>query len=311
MVFGEISMKGIILAGGNGTRLYPVTFAVNKQLLPVYDKPMVYYPLSTLMLAGIREILLITNPGDKEAYYRLLRDGSRWGLNIEYVVQKRPRGLADAFIIGEEFINGDHVCLILGDNIFYSEGLTTLLEQCRKLERGALIFGYPVGDPERYGIVSFDDSGKVIDIEEKPKKPKSRYAVPGIYFYDNQVVDIAKSLKPSARDELEITDVNKVYLLKGELRLEILGRGTAWLDTGTYQSLIQAANFIETIEVRQGLKIGCPEEIALRKGLIDRVQFKRLAAELANTDYGRYLFDVLKSLSNADAEHRSCYQNVD
>jgi glucose-1-phosphate thymidylyltransferase len=288
-------MKGIVLAGGNGTRLYPVTLAVNKQLLPVYNKPMIYYPLSTLMLAGIREILLITNPQDQDSYYRLLRDGARWGLDIRYAIQARPRGLAEAFILGEEFIEDGQVCLILGDNIFYSEGLISLLERCTQLETGALIFGYSVRDPERYGVLNFDSQGEVIGIEEKPKEPKSRYAVPGIYFYDNQVVPISKSLKPSARGELEITDVNKAYLAKGQLRVEILGRGTAWLDTGTYESLVQASDFIETIERRQGLKIGCPEEIALRKGFIDRAQFGQLAEELSKTDYGRYLFEVLES----------------
>jgi glucose-1-phosphate thymidylyltransferase len=288
-------MKGIVLAGGNGTRLYPVTLAVNKQLLPVYNKPMIYYPLSTLMLGGIREILVIINPEDQCSYRRLLGDGHRWGLAIDYAVQKKPRGLADAFIIGEEFIGDGRVCLILGDNIFYSEGLINLLDRCRQLADGALIFGYPVRDPERYGVLAFDDQGQVIDIEEKPTQPKSRYAVPGIYFYDNQVIALAKHLEPSARGELEITDINKAYLRKGQLRVEILGRGTAWLDTGTYEALIQASDFIETIEARQGLKIGCPEEIALRKGLIDRVQFKKLADELSKTEYGRYLFDVLES----------------
>jgi glucose-1-phosphate thymidylyltransferase len=288
-------MRGIVLAGGNGTRLYPVTLAVNKQLLPIYNKPMIYYPLSTLMLAGIREILMITNPQDHDSYYRLLGDGARWGLDIRYTTQESPRGLAEAFIIAQEFIGDGQVCLILGDNIFYSEGLISLLERCTQLETGALIFGYSVRDPERYGVLAFDDQGRVVDIEEKPKAPKSRYAVPGIYFYDNQVVPIAKSLKPSARGELEITDVNMAYLLKGQLRVEILGRGTAWLDTGTYESLTQASDFIETIERRQGLKIGCPEEIALRKGFIDRTQFKSLAEELSKTDYGKYLFDVLES----------------
>ena len=295
MVCGEISMKGIVLAGGNGTRLHPVTLAVNKQLLPVYNKPMIYYPLSTLMLAGIRDILMIINPQDRDPYNRLLGDGTRWGLNIRYAVQEKPTGLPEAFIIGEEFIDGGQVCLILGDNIFYSEGLISLLERCAQLETGALIFGYSVRDPERYGVLAFDDRGGVVDIEEKPKAPKSRYAVPGIYFYDNQVVQIAKTLKPSARGESEITDVNKAYLRKGQLRVEILGRGTAWLDTGTYESLVQASDFIETIELRQGLKIGCPEEIALRKGFIDRTQFKRLAEELSKTDYGKYLFDVVES----------------
>jgi glucose-1-phosphate thymidylyltransferase len=295
MVCGEISMKGIVLAGGNGTRLHPVTLAVNKQLLPVYNKPMIYYPLSTLMLAGIRDILMIINPQDRDPYNRLLGDGTRWGLNIRYAVQERPTGLPEAFIIGEEFIGGGQVCLILGDNIFYSEGLISLLERCAQLETGALIFGYSVRDPERYGVLAFDDRGGVVDIEEKPKAPKSRYAVPGIYFYDNQVVQIAKALKPSARGESEITDVNKAYLRKGQLRVEILGRGTAWLDTGTYESLVQASDFIETIELRQGLKIGCPEEIALRKGFIDRTQFKSLAEELSKTDYGKYLFDVVES----------------
>jgi glucose-1-phosphate thymidylyltransferase len=288
-------MKGIVLAGGNGTRLHPVTLAVNKQLLPVYNKPMIYYPLTTLMLAGIREILVITNPEDQCSYRRLLGGGHRWGLAIDYAVQEKPRGLADAFIIGEKFIGDGKVCLILGDNIFYSEGLISLLERCTQLETGALIFGYPVRDPERYGVLAFDREGRVIDIVEKPKEPTSRYAVPGIYFYDNQVVQIAKSVKPSARGEIEITDVNKAYLGKGQLRVEILGRGTAWLDTGTYESLVQASGFIETIELRQGLKIGCPEEIALRKGLIDKAQFKKLAEELSNTDYGKYLFDVVES----------------
>ena len=288
-------MKGIVLAGGNGTRLHPVTLAVNKQLLPVYNKPMIYYPLSTLMLAGIRDILMIINPQDRDPYYRLLGDGTRWGLNIRYAVQEKPTGLPEAFIIGEEFIGGGQVCLILGDNIFYSEGLISLLERCAQLETGALIFGYSVRDPERYGVLAFDDRGGVVDIEEKPKAPKSRYAVPGIYFYDNQVVQIAKNVKPSARGESEITDVNKAYLRKGQLRVEILGRGTAWLDTGTYESLVQASDFIETIELRQGLKIGCPEEIALRKGFIDRTQFKSLAEDLSKTDYGKYLFDVVES----------------
>lgn len=295
MVRGEIFMKGIVLAGGNGTRLHPVTLAVNKQLLPVYNKPMIYYPLSTLMLAGIRDILIIINPQDRDPYNRLLGDGTRWGLNIRYAVQEKPTGLPEAFIIGEEFISGGQVCLILGDNIFYSEGLIGLLERCAQLETGALIFGYSVRDPERYGVLAFDEGGGVVDIEEKPKAPKSRYAVPGIYFYDNQVVQIAKALKPSARGELEITDVNKAYLRKGQLRVEILGRGTAWLDTGTYESLVQASDFIETIELRQGLKIGCPEEIALRKGFIDRTQFKSLAEDLSKTDYGKYLFDVVES----------------
>src|SRR5689334_3868960 len=234
------AMKGIVLAGGNGTRLYPVTLAVNKQLLPIYNKPMIYYPLSTLMLAGIREILIITNPQDQASYYRLLGDGARWGLDISYAAQDKPHGLAEAFIIGQTFIGDGQVCLILGDNIFYSEGLISLLERCIQLETGALIFGYSVRDPERYGVLAFDDQGKIVDIEEKPKVPKSRYVVPGIYFYDNQVVQIARGLKPSARGELEITDVNRAYLLMGKLQVEILGRGTAWLDTGTYESLVQA-----------------------------------------------------------------------
>jgi glucose-1-phosphate thymidylyltransferase len=288
-------MKGIVLAGGNGTRLYPVTLGVNKQLLPVYNKPMIYYPLSTLMLAGIREILIITNPQDQDSYFRLLGDGTRWGLDVRYAVQQKARGLAEAFIIGEEFIREDRVCLILGDNIFYSEGLISLLERCTRLQTGALVFGYPVRDPERYGVLVFDHQGRPVDIEEKPKVPRSRYAVPGMYFYDNQVVQIARRLEPSARGELEITDVNKAYLCKGQLSVEILGRGTAWLDTGTYESLIQACSFIETIERRQGLKIGCPEEIALRKGFIDRTQFTKLAEELSRTDYGAYLYEVLDS----------------
>lgn len=288
-------MKGIVLAGGNGTRLYPVTLGVNKQLLPVYNKPMIYYPLSTLMLAGIREILIIINPQDQDSYFRLLGDGTRWGLDLRYAVQKTAGGLAEAFIIGEKFIREDQVCLILGDNIFYSEGLISLLERCTRLQTGALIFGYPVRDPERYGVLVFDHQGRPVDIEEKPQVPRSRYAVPGMYFYDNQVVQIARRLEPSARGELEITDVNRAYLCKGQLSVEILGRGTAWLDTGTYESLIQACYFIETIERRQGLKIGCPEEIALRKGFIDRTQFTKLAEELSRTDYGAYLFEVLDS----------------
>jgi glucose-1-phosphate thymidylyltransferase len=285
-------MKGIILAGGSGTRLYPITLGVSKQLLPVYDKPMIYYPLSVLMLAGIREILVISTPIDLPFFQRLLGDGSRLGISFTYQEQPRPEGLAQAFIIGREFIGTDTVCLILGDNIFYGPGLPMILREAVKLTRGGLIFGYPVRDPERYGVVEFDAKRRVIGIEEKPQKPKSNYAVPGLYFFDNDVVDIAAKLKPSARGEIEITDVNLAYLRRGDLRVEPLGRGFAWLDTGTHEALQQAASYVQVIQDRQGLKISCIEEIAYRLGYIDRTQLLVLAAELAKNDYGRYLMDI-------------------
>jgi glucose-1-phosphate thymidylyltransferase len=285
-------MKGIILAGGSGTRLYPITLSVSKQLLPVYDKPMIYYPLSVLMLAGIREILIISTPIDLPFFQRLLGDGSRLGISFTYKEQPRPEGLAQAFVIGREFIGTDTVCLILGDNIFYGPGLPTILREAVKLTRGGLIFGYPVRDPERYGVVEFDANRRVIGIEEKPEKPKSNYAVPGLYFFDNDVVDIAAKLRPSARGEIEITDVNLAYLRRGDLRVEPLGRGFAWLDTGTHEALQQAASYVQVIQDRQGLKISCIEEIAYRLGYIDRTQLLVLAAELAKNDYGRYLLDI-------------------
>jgi len=285
-------MKGIILAGGSGTRLYPITLGVSKQLLPVYDKPMIYYPLSVLMLAGIREILIISTPIDLPFFQRLLGDGSRLGISFTYKEQPRPEGLAQAFVIGREFIGTDTVCLILGDNIFYGPGLPTILREAVKLTRGGLIFGYPVKDPERYGVVEFDANRRVIGIEEKPEKPKSNYAVPGLYFFDNDVVDIAAKLRPSARGEIEITDVNLAYLRRGDLRVEPLGRGFAWLDTGTHEALQQAASYVQVIQDRQGLKISCIEEIAYRLGYIDRTQLLVLAAELAKNDYGRYLMDI-------------------
>ena len=285
-------MKGIILAGGSGTRLYPITLGVSKQLLPVYDKPMIYYPLSVLMLAGIREILIISTPIDLPFFQRLLGDGSRLGISFTYKEQPRPEGLAQAFVIGREFIGTDTVCLILGDNIFYGPGLSMILREAVKLTRGGLIFGYPVRDPERYGVVEFDANRRVVGIEEKPERPKSNYAVPGLYFFDNDVVDIAAKLRPSARGEIEITDVNLAYLRRGDLRVEPLGRGFAWLDTGTHEALQQAASYVQVIQDRQGLKISCIEEIAYRLGYIDRTQLLVLAAELAKNDYGRYLMDI-------------------
>jgi glucose-1-phosphate thymidylyltransferase len=285
-------MKGIILAGGSGTRLYPLTLGVSKQLLPVYDKPMIYYPLSVLMLAGIREVLVISTPVDLPVFMRLLGDGSLLGMSFSYAEQPRPDGLAQAFLIGREFIGRDAVCLILGDNIFYGPGLSKILREAVKLKRGGLIFGYPVRDPERYGVVEFDANRRVIGIEEKPKAPKSQYAVPGLYFFDNDVVRIAEGLKPSARGELEITDVNLAYLRRGDLRVEPLGRGFAWLDTGTHDALQQAASYVQAIQERQGLKISCIEEIAYRLGYIDRSRLLALAAEYNKNDYGRYLAEI-------------------
>jgi glucose-1-phosphate thymidylyltransferase len=288
-------VKGIVLAGGSGTRLYPLTLAISKQLLPVYDKPMIYYPLSTLMLAGIRDILVISTPQDLPRFEELLGDGSRWGVNFAYAKQPKPEGLAQAFVIGREFVGADNVSLVLGDNIFYGQGFGKLLESAVSRKSGATVFGYYVRDPERYGVVEFDGDGTVLSIEEKPGKPRSHYAVTGLYFYDNQILDIATSLKPSGRGELEITDANLAYLYRDQLRVEVMGRGMAWLDAGTHESLMQSANFIETLELRQGLKIGCPEEIAYRQGYIDAEQLERLAYPMSKNSYGQYLLELLRN----------------
>ncbi len=288
-------MKGIILAGGSGTRLYPLTMSVSKQLMPIYDKPMIYYPLSTLMLAGITDILVITTPEDQYQFRRLLGDGSQWGITLKFAVQPRPEGLAQAFIIGEDFIGGSRVCLILGDNIFFGHGLADKLQTCvRAIDQGAIIFGYAVRDPERYGVVEFDSDGRVKSIEEKPAVPRSNYAVTGLYFYDNDVVEIARGVKPSQRGELEITSVNQAYLERGKLKVELLGRGHAWLDTGTHASLLDAGNFIRVIEERQGMKIACLEEIAYRMGYIDADQVRKLALPLSKNNYGEYLLQMLQ-----------------
>lgn len=287
-------MKGIILAGGRGTRLFPLTIGISKQLLPVYDKPMIYYPLSMLMLAGIREILVISTPEALPAFRELLGDGRNWGLRFSYAEQAEPRGLADAFLVGREFVRQEPVCLILGDNIFFGHGLPASLREAAKLKVGALVFAYPVRDPQRYGVVEFDQNGRALSIEEKPEDPKSHYAIPGIYFYDDQVVSVAENLKPSNRGELEITDLNCVYLSRGQLRVEVLGRGVAWLDAGTHESLLQAANFVQAIEERQGMMISCPEEIAYRLGYVDAEELKQLAYDMSSNQYGDYLLRLLE-----------------
>jgi len=289
-----VNRKGIILAGGSGTRLYPVTQAVSKQLLPVYDKPMIYYPLTTLMLAGIRDVLVISTPADTPRFAELLRDGGQWGINIQYTVQPSPDGLAQAFVLGREFVGTDPATLILGDNIYYGHDLSEQLARANARSEGATVFAYHVNDPERYGVVEFDRQGRAVSLEEKPRQPRSSYAVTGLYFYDNRVLDVAASIRPSPRGELEITDVNLWYLRAGGLNVEIMGRGMAWLDTGTHDSLLQASSFIETIEKRQGLKVACPEEVAYRSGWIDAAQVESLAQPLAKNDYGRYLLGMLR-----------------
>ena len=288
-------MKGIILAGGKGTRLYPLTIAISKQMLPVYDKPMIYYPLSMLMLAGIREILIISTPDALPLFRDLLKDGSHWGLKFEYAEQAEPRGLADAFLVGRNFIGNSPVCLTLGDNIFYGGGMISLLQECASLKEGAIIFGYKVHDPERYGIVEFDEQGNVLSIEEKPIRPKSSYAVPGIYFYDNQVVQFAESLKPSARGEIEITDLNNIYLNRKQLKTKLFSRGVAWLDAGTHESLLQAASFIQTVQERQGLMISCPEEIAYHMEYITKDQLEKLGQALSGNSYGEYILEIVRN----------------
>jgi glucose-1-phosphate thymidylyltransferase len=288
-------MKGIILAGGRGTRLYPLTLGVSKQILPVYDKPMIYYPLSIVMLAGIREILVISTPEAMPAFSNLLGDGSQWGLQFTYAEQPEPRGLADAFLIQPDFVRHQPVCLILGDNIFFGQGLPTKLRAAASLQHGALIFAYPVRDPQRYGVVEFDEQGHALSIEEKPAKPRSYYAVPGLYFYDQQVLEIASNLKPSARDELEISDLNRVYLQRGQLNVDVMGRGIAWLDAGTHESLLQAANFVQAVEERQGMMISCPEEIAYRLGYIDNQALRRQALTMKNNQYGDYLMRLAEN----------------
>ena len=289
-----VFMKGIILAGGSGTRLYPLTKAISKQIMPIYDKPMIYYPLSVLMLANIREILIISTPRDLPVFEELLGDGSQLGIKLEYKVQEHPNGLAEAFIIGEEFIGDDNVCLILGDNVFYGAGFSGLVEEAAMLKEGAVVFGYPVKDPRAYGVVEFDKNGKAISLEEKPENPKSNYAIPGLYFYDNTVVKKSKSIKPSARGELEITTINEEYLKEGKLNVKQLGRGITWLDTGTHESLLQAANYVETIQNRQGYYVACIEEIAYRKKWINEIQLRQIADTMLKTDYGKYLIDLLK-----------------
>jgi len=288
-------MKGIILAGGKGTRLYPLTISTSKQMLPVYDKPMIYYPLSMLMLAGIREILVISTPEALPGFRELLKDGSQWGLEFQYAEQAEPRGLADAFLVGREFVGDSPVCLILGDNVFYGGGLSTLLKECASLQDGAIIFGYRVNDPERYGIVEFDEHENVLSIEEKPTKPKSNFAVPGLYFYDNQVVKYVETIKPSARGEIEITDLNNIYLRESKLKVKVFGRGVAWLDLGTHESLLQGATFIEAIQQRQGLMIACLEEIAYRAGYISKAQLEALGKTFAGNSYGQYILDLARN----------------
>jgi glucose-1-phosphate thymidylyltransferase len=289
------SRKGILLAGGSGTRLYPVTLAMSKQLLPVYDKPMIYYPLTTLMLAGIRDVLIISTPRDIPRFEQLLNDGSQWGMNIQYGVQPSPDGIAQSFVIGAEFVGNANVTLVLGDNIFYGDELTSQLQTASQTIDGATVFAYPVNDPERYGVVAFSSDGRVLSIEEKPQKPKSRYAVTGLYFYDNSVVELSRSIQPSKRGELEITDVNRFYLQQGKLNVEVMGRGMAWLDTGTHDSLLEASQFIATLEKRQGLKVACPEEIAWRRGWVTDVELERQASQYKNSVYGKYLAELLES----------------